>query len=276
MHVTIGNSDGLQQTLTGLATTHHTNSTIYVTKLVTHPAEDANAESSTENMNVESSRGIDSTSSHDISNEHASKIHLFRERDDTKNYRIATRSEPPSLTENNIFFEKDWLDEGLDFDLAWYMAANHSNDDEIEMPPFGSWTVFNSMVADQHAIQSDLDYFPVLPYAPNESVLKDYLDFLIDLKSDLEIDNIFCHSDQDVFYKISQIMWKNGDKYKGIINVMGGFHIFLVNLKILYKKYGLLGLRGWWVKSKIIADGSVDKALEGRHYSRETRLHKQM
>ena len=101
-------------------------------------------------------------------------------------------------------------------------------------------------------------------------------DFLIDLKSDLEIDNIFCHRDQDVFYKISQIMWKEGDKNKGIINIMVGFHMLLVNLKILCNKYGLLGLREWLVKSKIIADGSVDKALEGRHYSRGMRLHKQI
>ena len=56
---------------------------------------------------------------------------------------------------------------------------------------------------------------------------------------------------------------------------MGGFHILLVNLKIFYKKYGLLGLRGCWVKSNILADGSVDKAFEGQLYSRGTRLHKQ-
>ena len=101
MHVTTDNSNGHLQTLTGLATTHHTNSAISVPKLVTHPAEDANAESSTENMDVESSRGIESLSSHNISNEHASKIHLFRDRDDTKTYRIGMRSELPSLTEGN-------------------------------------------------------------------------------------------------------------------------------------------------------------------------------
>ena len=71
-------------------------------------------------------------------------------------------------------------------------------------------------------------------------------------------------------------MWKEGDKYKRIINKMGGFLILLVNRKILYKKYGLLGFRGRWVKSKIIADGSLNKILEGRHYSRGTRLHKQI
>ena len=143
------------------------------------------------------------------------------------------------------------------------MAANHSNDDEIEMSPFGSWKVFNSMVTDKRTIQSDLDYFLVIPYPPKESVLKDYLDFLIDLKSDLEIDNIFCHIDQDMFCKILQIMWKEGDKYKGIINIMGSSHILLVNLKILYKKCGLVGLRGRRVKSKITPDESVDKALRG-------------
>ena len=128
--------------------------------------------------------------------------------DDTKDYRTGTRSELPSLTENNIVFEKDWIDERLYFDLGWCMAANDGNADEIEMPPFGSWTVFNSMVTDKPTIQSYLDYFPVIPYPPNESVLKYYVDFLIDPKSDIEIDNIFCLSDQDVFYKISQLMWK--------------------------------------------------------------------
>ena len=61
------------------------------------------------------------------------------------------------------------------------------------------------------------------------------VDFLIDLKTDLELDNIFCHSDQDVFYKISQIMWKERDKYKGIINIMGGFLILLLKLKFFIR-----------------------------------------
>ena len=115
--------------------------------------------------------------------------------------------------------------------------------------------------------QTEIRY-PIKAYPSKKSVLENYLDFLIDLKSDLEIGNIFCHSNQDVFYKISQIMWKKGDKYKGIINIMSGFHILLVNPKILYKKYDLLGLRGWLVKSKIIADGSDDKTLEGRRGTR--------
>ena len=78
-HVTIDNSDGHQQTLTRLAATHHTNSTIYVPKFVTHPTEDMNAEPSTENMDIESSREIETpSSSHDISNEQASSSFVSR------------------------------------------------------------------------------------------------------------------------------------------------------------------------------------------------------
>ena len=81
---------------------------------------------------------------------------------------------------------------------------------------------------------------------------------------DFEIKHKFCHSDQDVFYKISQIIWKD-TKYDRFINIMGGFHILLVKLKILYKKYNLLGLEQWWLKSKTVAEGSINQAAEGKH-----------
>ena len=86
-------------------------------KLVTHLAEEANTESSAENANVESSRASESSLSHGISNEHAAKVHLLCQKDDAKSYRTGTRLEPPSLTENNINFGKDWLDERSD--LIW-------------------------------------------------------------------------------------------------------------------------------------------------------------
>ena len=78
IYVTINNSNGRQQT--GVTTTHHTKSTIYVPKLVTHPTEDTSAESYKENMGTESSREIYSPSPDDISNENAFKVHLLCER----------------------------------------------------------------------------------------------------------------------------------------------------------------------------------------------------
>ena len=56
---------------------------------------------------------------------------------------------------------------------------------------------------------------------------------------------------------------------------MGGFHTILVNLKILFKKYGCLGFKDWWVDAGAIAESSVAQAIEGRHYYRSVCLHKQ-
>ena len=49
----------------------------------------------------------------------------------------------------------------------------------------------------------------------------------------------------------------------------------MVSLKILGNKFACLGLRNWWIDAGIIAEGSVDKAMDGRHYHCSVRLHKQ-
>ena len=63
-------------------------------------------------------------------------------------------------------------------------------------------------------------------------VCKYYLDFSLDLKNDLKINHIFCHSGQDLFYKIPQII-RNDKKKANAISIMGGFHILLVSTTCL-------------------------------------------
>lgn len=61
-------------------------------------------------------------------------------------------------------------------------------------------------------------------------LFKYHLDFLLDVKNDQNLNYIFCRSDQDVFYKLSQIIWK-GTKHKRTVIIIGGFHILLVARK---------------------------------------------
>ena len=39
-------------------------------------------------------------------------------------------------------------------------------------------------------------------------------------------------------------------------------------------KYCCLRFKEWWVDSDVIAHGSADQAMEGKHYYRSLRLHK--
>ena len=67
----------------------------------------------------------------------------------------------------------------------------------------------------------------------------------------------------------------NEGLYDKIFLLIGGFHTLFVKSKSLHKKFGLLGMKDWWVGSNVVAVGSAEKAAEGKHYCRSTRLHKQ-
>ena len=51
-------------------------------------------------------------------------------------------------------------------------------------------------------------FLPVISQPPKDNVCKCYLDFLLNVKNDQNLSNIFCHNDHDVFYKHSQIIWR--------------------------------------------------------------------
>ena len=125
------------------------------------------------------------------------------------------------------------------------IGASINSLEEPSYPPLAAWTVFKSKTSNVKVHKSEIGFFPFISQLLSDSVCKYYLDFLLDLKSDLEINHIFCRSDQDILYKISQIIWKD-KKYDSVINIMVGFHILLIKFKILYKKQILLGLQQWW------------------------------
>ena len=74
--------------------------------------------------------------------------------------------------------------------------------------------------------------------------------------------------------KMVLLQWLNEGKYEKVVNLLGGFHTVMVKLRIMYKKYGALGFRDWWVDVETIAERSSVQAVEGRHYFLAIRLHK--
>ena len=56
---------------------------------------------------------------------------------------------------------------------------------------------------------------------------------------------------------------------------MGGFHQLRVRQKQIHKRYACLDFKSWFVGSGVIAKGSADQAIEGRHYYRSMRILKE-
>ena len=86
--------------------------------------------------------------------------------------------------------------------------------------------------------------------------------------TDLELNHIFVHADEEVYARLTHIIWKHGDIYKKIFIIMGGFHQLHVRQKTLCKRHGYLGYKEWFVDAGIIAPGSVERAFSGYHYYR--------
>ena len=71
-----------------------------------------------------------------------------------------------------------------------------------------------------------------------------------------------------------ELKWRYPDKYKDCIVMFGIFHMIMMYLGIIGKKFSDAGLKDLVVQSDVVATGSADKALSGKMYKRSVRAHK--
>ena len=84
----------------------------------------------------------------------------------------------------------------------------------------------------------------------------------------LNLDAIVCVFDQAIYGKACEIKWKESLKFQRCMLMMGIFHLHMVFMSILNKRFGNAGLRDALVQSSIVAEGSVDSTLGGKSYNR--------
>ena len=166
------------------------------------------------------------------------------------------------------------VNESVNQDIAWAIANGVPSEEE-SLPLLGSWTAFNRETTSVDQNASIVKYMPVIPEPPLYAVCKDYLETLKHIAEELNLDHIFAHADEQVYAQLAQIIWKHGEYYKNVIILMGGFHQLRVAQRLLYKHFGCLGYKEWFIDAGTIASGSADKACEGNHYYRSMRLHKE-
>ena len=166
------NSDGRQQTLTGRATTHHTNAATYIPKIQSLP---------------------DTTNC--LENETINTFLVIQNIIDYEEYKIGKPPEPPLVTEYKGVYH-DLIDKRLQIDCALSVAATlTSKEGSSPYHLIGSWTVFNTKISDVATYKSETGFVLVIPQPPKDNVCKYCLDFLLDIKNDQNLNCIFCQSD---------------------------------------------------------------------------------
>ena len=92
----------------------------------------------------------------------------------------------------------------------------------------------------------------------------------------LKVLSLVCVFDQAIYSKAIEVKWKEKEKFKNVVLMMGMFHMLMMFMSILNKRFADAGLRDILILSGVIAEGSADRALCGKMYNRGVRTYKLM
>ena len=139
-----------------------------------------------------------------------------------------------------------------------------------------AWTGFNILIRDHIEVKADtVGYLPTINApATDMSTVQEILRQSVAIQSKLGIPHIPVVFDQALFAKATEIVWNNPDKFQNTVLMMGNFHTICIFMSIIGKMFGDAGLRDLAVESGVIAEGSINKVLQGKQYNRAVRLHK--
>lgn len=74
-----------------------------------------------------------------------------------------------------------------------------------------------------------------------------------------------CVFDQAFYAKAMEVFWKNKTQFKGLVLMMGGFHLLMTLMAIIGSRFGDAGLKDVAIQSEVVAEGSIDNVLNGKH-----------
>ena len=139
-----------------------------------------------------------------------------------------------------------------------------------------SWTGFNILIRNEMPIlYSNIQYLTSIDLTATEmSTVITVLDRCMKIKEQLRLKYIVCVFDRAIYCKAMGLKWRYPDNYKDCIVMLGIFHMIMMYLGIIGKKFSDAGLKDFVVQSDVVATGSADKALSGKMYNRSVRAQK--
>ena len=195
--------------------------------------------------------------------------------EDAEDYNISKRGNLPLFAEFIDNAANDEPDYCLKRDIIWAIAVGTEEENEEHL--IGSGTDFNRQVTEEANVRKYLlEYLPTMPRPPEYPVCKKFLDNLLKVMRDLNLDHIFAHGDEQFYARLAHIIWKDPELYRNTVILMEGFHELHISRKTIYKRHALRGYQKWVINAKTIAPGSSDAAVEGGHYYRNMKMNKEL
>ena len=186
-------------------------------------------------------------------------------------YYMTKRSGPTAA------FDITNLDVRLDssMKISYVLTKYGAREDGAVLP---SWSGFFTHLTSDVPNPCRIGYLPIIDgsrCSPTDpSVVNCILTRSVDISDKLDLPAIVVVMDEAVYAKAQQIRWQDEVLQSRLVLRLGEFHLAMTFLGTIGKRFQDGGLRDVLIESNIIATGSVNAVLSGKHYNRSVRAMK--
>ncbi|MES9879525.1 MAG: hypothetical protein ABW185_01435 [Sedimenticola sp.] len=148
---------------------------------------------------------------------------------------------------------------------------------ELENPEQAvpGWSPYNAAASSHAPKLTVIGYCPMLPASPTEfSTVYTVMVTVQRMMTKLNQKTSVITFDEAIYSIAKQIQWRNPDEFKDTVIRLGGFHMAMVFLAIIGKRFANSGLDDLLHESNIYGANTVSNILKGKMYNRCIRAHK--
>ena len=156
--------------------------------------------------------------------------------------------------------------------LLWMIMRMHSAQTDQKVP---GWAGFISMTGEIPSHTTTIDYYPVINCPITEyKAVQECLRYSEEATKEVGQRYTISSFDLGVCMKAYPLIWKNPERYKDHIVMIGSFHVVCAFMKMVGKKMEGSGLSDVLLEAGLMTSGSVHAVLAGKQYNRGITCHK--
>lgn len=154
--------------------------------------------------------------------------------------------------------------------IIWVLARMFHQ----EQQAVPGWAGFMSLTGKLPNNLTTIDYYPVIPHPITEyKTVQECLKYAEDATHEVGQEYVINTFDLGVCMKAFPLIWNNPARYEKHIILIGTFHLQCAFMKMLGKKMNGSGLSDIFLEAGMLASGSLNGVLSGKHYDRAIHCH---
>ena len=118
-----------------------------------------------------------------------------------------------------------------------------------------------------------IDHPVIIHPITDYKTVQECLRYAEEATKEVKQESVITTFDLGVYMKAYPLIWNNPNKYQKHVVLIGTFHLVCAHLKMVGKKMAGSGLSDILLEAGLIASGSLEGVMSGKHYDRAMHCH---